>query len=390
MIFVDLNKRQSFVNYDKIKLLIQRVFLLNDFLILRIIKCEMFVVTNEYFLLKNQNTKLKQSQFLSRFSIHLNRKYDDNKNVFSRQKSFIQRLVDFRDTMRTLNLFAFLREKLKIEIYEKMYLKNTFVVIAQNFVVKSFSMFAFIDEFDFYRNMYRFIMKWYLISTTLNVKNRNRRSNVHVLILESHEFNFDDVVVVVESNLKILNREMYMMINEQKTFVCAFIHDFIENMSQQLNNRKLMKQNAKHDCEYCFIFSINRENLNFDIVKNDRYHQKLKKTRVKLSSMKFIKRIKFMNSINLNKKNTFFVKIVFVLNIIQIKSFDVEHSKYREIDKIFQKLLFTTILILKTQIEYVKKFQTFFFLQNEHTFNRRKNISNFDQCSKLKKSWLSF
>ena len=154
---------------------------------------------------------------------------------------------------------------------------------------------------------------------------------------------------------------MYMMINEQKTFVYAFIHDFIENMFQQLNNRELMKQNAKHDCEYYFIFSINRENLNFDIVKNDRYHQKLKKTRVKLSSMKFIKRIKFMNSINLSKKNTFFVKIAFVLNIIQIKSFDVEHSKYREIDKIFQELLFTTILILKTQIEYVKKFQTFFF-----------------------------
>ena len=159
MIFVDLNKRQNFVNYDKIKLLIQRVFLSNDFLILRIIKCEMFVVANEYFLLKDQNTKLKQFQFLFRFSIHLNRKYDDNKNAFSRQKSFIRRLIDFRDTMRTLSLFASLREKFEIEIYEKMYLKNTFVVIAQNFVVKSFSMFAFIDEFDFYRNMYRFIMK---------------------------------------------------------------------------------------------------------------------------------------------------------------------------------------------------------------------------------------
>ena len=129
--------------------------------------------------------------------------------------------------MRALSLSVSLQGELETETYEKNY---NFVSSSQDYVVKSFPMLVFIDAFGLYRNMYRFILGWYSIPAALNVKDRNRRSNVFVLTLGPHGSSPNDIFAAVEPGSKALDRGMTMVINEQKTFVCASTHGFIGDM----------------------------------------------------------------------------------------------------------------------------------------------------------------
>ena len=84
---------------------------------------------------------------MSRFVFLLNRKYDDVKISFFAKKIFIRKLIDKQKKIRILNLSKFLRDELKIEIYEKYYFEKKFVLFV-SYKIKFFFMFAFIDAFN--------------------------------------------------------------------------------------------------------------------------------------------------------------------------------------------------------------------------------------------------
>ena len=64
----------------------------------------------------------------------------------------------------------------------------------------------FIEAFGLYRNMYRTILSW---------SKRERRANVLLLALGSHEENLGDVIAIIEPELSILDSGIQVEINGQ-------------------------------------------------------------------------------------------------------------------------------------------------------------------------------
>jgi len=71
-----------------------------------------------------------------------------------------------------------------------------------------------------------------------------------------------------------------------------------------------------------------------------------------------------MKNISLSFNNTSFLRVASTLNLIQIRLSNVDYSKYKDIEKMSQKLLFTMILIETAQKKYVSEFQVFSFLSS--------------------------
>lgn len=88
-------------------------------------------------------------------------------------------------------------------------------------------------------------------------------------MLEFYDFNFFNVVVVVKLELIALDRKMNILIKNKQFFICAFNLKFIKNMSQQLNNRNLFRQNAIYDCNYCSISFNICDKIHYNIIKNE-------------------------------------------------------------------------------------------------------------------------
>jgi len=71
----------------------------------------------------------------------------------------------------------------------------------------------------------------------------------------------------------------------------------IKNMSQQQANADFKLQNATLDCRFCLISSDDHENIDFDIMKNDRFH------------FQTLQHQREMNNIHaITKKETFAIK----------------------------------------------------------------------------------
>ena len=136
-------------------------------------------------------------------------------------------------------------------------------------------------------------------------------------------------------DLATLNRDIYIKINSQRIFVCAFTLEFIDDISQQLDNRELLRQSATHRYDYYLISSSTRDDLKYDIIKNERYYRQLKNARASLSSIKIKERKIFMKAMSLSVEDTPLIKIALAFNLIQIKPSNVNYFEYREIEKIF-------------------------------------------------------
>lgn len=54
--------------------------------------------------------------------------------------------------------------------------------------------------------------------------------------------------------------------------MCAYTLAFIDDMSQQLENKNLLSINAFYNCESCLIHKNQRENLEFDVIRFERYY----------------------------------------------------------------------------------------------------------------------
>ena len=72
----------------------------------------------------------------------------------------------------------------------------------------------FIDNFEFYRNMYRSLCDIYLTFIILNLQKRQRIRNVYFITFEFHESKFNDVIRVLKIDFNALKQDYNLSINE--------------------------------------------------------------------------------------------------------------------------------------------------------------------------------
>ena len=141
-------------------------------------------------------------------------------------------------------------------------------------------------------------------------------------------------------------------------------------MFQQNENFGMMNQRINFDCRFCFIHVDGRDNLKYDVKRNDRFHHEIMRMKKKMNSMNKIQQTKYFRKIDLNfDSNVFaFFTIISVFDFIRTRSNDPIHSKYGGITKFFHVLFMTAILISKAQNEYVNVLRDFFYLSNWRKF----------------------
>lgn len=72
----------------------------------------------------------------------------------------------------------------------------------------------FINDLEFYRNMYRSFCDIYFISVFLNIQKRQKIRNVYFIIFEFYESKFNDVIRVLKTDFNALKQDCSLLINE--------------------------------------------------------------------------------------------------------------------------------------------------------------------------------
>ncbi len=202
-------------------------------------------------------------------------------------------------------------------------------------------------------------MKLYLIIVFFIFRKCARRVNVLSLTLESHDSNFSDVVDALSFMTK-LDAELITFIDDKELFLCVFILVYIENMSQQQKNFDFMSHEAHYDCCFCFIHLNDRANLEFNVIKEDRFHHEVMRMRKNMKQMKISQKNRYCTFTDLNQQ----MSLAFIsstLDIILTQSSDSAHSKYENIIKLLHSLLINTIFISVIMIKYEEQLRSFFF-----------------------------
>ena len=133
-----------------------------------------------------------------RILIKMNKKYDDseqNEQNFFDDTYFIRKIVSDNE-IKSLRIMHQTFDELKIQHFDRKYVKKAF---DKSHV--SFSYFLFIDEFEIYKNMYRFLKTFYLISTALLYKKQRKIVNIFTFTLSSHETKIKNVVEIIRKSI---------------------------------------------------------------------------------------------------------------------------------------------------------------------------------------------
>ena len=174
--------------------------------------------------------------------IYLDRRYDEiekNETRYTNNRHYIQRILHVKDfNVRSLRQLFQTHDKFKIIYFDREMLAEVFDKPHIFFLY-----FLFIDDFSVHRNIYCVLKTFYFISTCLSYKKRRKIVNVFTLILNSHEINFDEIMKFFNKHFRQLNRKMNLIINATSHIMCAFIIVFLNDMSQQANNKDFARHN---------------------------------------------------------------------------------------------------------------------------------------------------
>ena len=156
---------------------------------------------------------------------------------------------------------------MKIDYFDREYVEDFF-----SFFYILLLYFLFIDNFDIYRNIYRALKVFYFISTNLSYKKRRKLVNIFTLILKLYSVIFKYIVEIFFKSIKKLNRDFSFEINDEIEKIYIYTITLIDDISQQIKNRDFVYYSAQKNYRFYFILKNFKENLNFDIVKNDKYY----------------------------------------------------------------------------------------------------------------------
>ncbi len=82
-----------------------------------------------------------------------------------------------------------------------------------------FLLVIFIDEFELYKNVYHSMSDIYAMSIALCELKKQKSKNAFILILNSHEATLKNVLDCFQIDLKNIDRDCFLIINEEQTFV---------------------------------------------------------------------------------------------------------------------------------------------------------------------------
>ena len=365
MIFINKNHKSNANVFEKIMFILQSIvnrahYLFENF--------EKLIFENEntkkMCLIENRNLCCKINFINRHVNIYFDRKYDVNENVdeaiYENNKYFIRRIINLNfHVVRSLQYMHSIRKELKIQQYEREYLKKT---VTKSHI--SFSYLLFIDDFDVHRNMYRFLKAFYIISTCLFYVERRKIINVFTFTLKFHEVDMQIVVKVFRRFIQKFDKKLNMKVNDSMKIVFFFVMIFLNDMSQQANNEEFFRHFAMHDCRTCFCSKKNRNNFDFDTIDNDRTH---------LHTLFFWKNMKHMNDVHrrihmkeadMKFEFSVIMQLTSSFDFIQSRAYDAFHSKWKSFDRIFHSFLLSFIFSKRRSASYLKSFQTFFYFSD--------------------------
>ena len=258
----------------------------------------------------------------------------------------------FRERVKFLRQLHSTKNELKIEYFDR----NWFIEIFNKFFLFLFY-FLFVNDFEIHKNMYRFLKIFYLIFVNFLYKKRRILINVFIVILNSHDAHFKNVIEIFDKTIRTLNRDQNLNINEKQTTICVFIMTFLKNMSQQTNNTKFFRHNVIMKCRTCLCSKNDRNDLNYDVIVNDRYHWNIVRQRDQIQNLSKKKQKIFVQKTNIKINFFFMIRFVFLLNFVLSRSYDFFHFEWKNINKIMHNFLL--LFILSKKIFFLKTFQTF-------------------------------
>lgn len=246
--------------------------------------------------------------------------------------------------LRSFDLLHSLRAKLEISAFEK---KNLIIRLKND--IRSCSLFIFVDVFELYRNIYWVLTDVYALFAVLCNFDKQKNQNCFVFILKFHNVSFKNIINDFRIEIKILDRDCQLNLNEKKTWMWVFIIAFLKNMKQQQKFAEFLKSKIFRCCRFCDANEKNRKNLNRNIILNDRYHHQILKLRRQILQFnEIIKKKKNFILHDLSVKSFFLISIIFVLNTILNYSSNSAHSEYYKMMRHLYSVIEKNILIIKT------------------------------------------
>ncbi|KAL7627668.1 hypothetical protein AAE478_001861 [Parahypoxylon ruwenzoriense] len=263
-----------------------------------------------------------------------------------------------RREFRVMKLTSPHRGELELKVYGRDHFIRNFAsrkVISLPFQV-------FVDAFGLYYNMYRSIMGVYLIGEFFNTGRRLRKHSILPLTLGPFGAEIADVFKAL-FHIRELDAGREVEVNGEKFFICSYIHCIIGDMPQQQELSGCLSHAAKLPCRFCIIEKDKRDDLNFNIIQQGRYHTHLQGSINDVHSLQYVTAQRNASTelgIHLDKdlmKNLY--SLLPALDIIRTRPVDAAHSECQGLSRMLHGFLLKDILTGAASTEICSVYQTF-------------------------------
>lgn len=236
----------------------------------------------------------------------------------------------------------------------------------------------FCDAFGLYNNMYRATMGFYLTGMFFEEWLRGTREGLFPLTLGPHGTELADIIQSL-FHMRQLDYGKHINVGGRNMFVCSFVAYITGDMPSQSKLSGCKSHQALLPCRSCLIPLEHRANLEYDVVKNGRYHMQ------HMDSLEFAlsrptkkakddaeKRLGVLCSGDLM---TNIVKLFPALDVLRTRPIDAAHCEFAGIARVMLDILFMPdgLLIESARNELATVYQHFTFppgwsgLQNPKT-----------------------
>ena len=250
-------------------------------------------------------------------------------------------LFNSKGWLQPLSFSAPHRAELEIKAHGREYFRNHFDSKTDRCI--SLPYLLFLDGFGLYRNSFRTLMGVYLILASFSFSERMRRVNVFPLTLGPHRSNLNDVLSALLS-LRDIDKGILLDL-PQPTRVCIFPLYTIGDMPQQQVNAGFKTQKATLGCRFCLIPNESRGDLEYDIIKNGRFHYQTMQHRHEMNAIRATgKKEKFAILWGLSLEEPTLLRLFPALDVILTRPSDPAHSEYAGLYLRLHHLLLEAIL----------------------------------------------
>lgn len=313
---------------------------------------------NELYIVEDIIIEVSPSEIDAVVDIFLDREFNDNDGedrVYSHDTFFIRRILNVEsENFRPVRKLLQTRAELEVEYFGRDYVETHF-----SRSHTSFPYLLFIDDFGVHRNMYRALKAFYIIPACLSYDERRKIANVFTLTLGPHGAQMNQVVEAFARPIQELDHGVEIDINGVSEFVCAFVMTFVGDMPQQADNGGFLRHNAIMGCRSCSCAKKDKGDLYFDVDDSKKYHWETKRQREDAQLLNNQEQKRFVRETEICIQKASMVKLASALDVIQSRTYDAPHSEWRELGRILQALLFSSILTKRGGDLYLRAFQTF-------------------------------